>query len=54
MYLITQLPCVSAGYNLVYTIVDWLSKYVYFVPYSETISAEALSQLFLHIIMDRH
>ena len=43
MDLITHLPCVSAGYDSVCTIVDRLSKYVYFVPYAETISAEGLS-----------
>ena len=43
MDLITHLPRVSTGYNLVCTIVDQLSKYVYFVPCGETISAEGLS-----------
>ena len=40
MDLITHLPRVSAGYDSVCTIVVRLSKYVYFVPYYETISAE--------------
>ena len=43
MDLITHLPRVSAGYDSVYTIVDRLSKYVYFVPCAEIISAEGLS-----------
>ena len=54
MDLITHLPCFSAGYDLVYTIVDWLSDYIYFVSYVEIISAEGLSQLFLCTIVTRH
>ena len=42
MDLITYLPCVSGGYGLVYTILDRLSKYVSFLPYTETISDEGL------------
>ena len=43
MDLITHLPRVSAGYDSVCTIVDRLSKYVYFVPCVEVIFAEGLS-----------
>ena len=43
MDLITHLPRVSAGYDSVCAIVDQLSKYVYFVPCVETISAGGLS-----------
>ena len=38
MDLITHLPRVSAGYDLVCTIVDPLLKNVYFVSYAKTIS----------------
>ena len=43
MDLTTHLPKVSAGYNSVCTIVDWLSKYVYFVLNAKTISTKGLS-----------
>ena len=43
MDLITPLPHVSFGYDSVCTIVDQMSKYVYFVPYTKIISAEGLS-----------
>ena len=54
MDLITYLPHVSAGYDSVCTIVDRLSKYVYFVPCAKTISAKGLSKLFLCTIVARH
>ena len=54
MNLITHLPCVSTGYDLVCTIVDWLWKYVCFVLCAEAIFTEGLSQLFLHTIIARH
>ena len=43
MDLVTHLLCDSAGFDSVCTIVDRLSKYIYFVPCAETISAEGLS-----------
>ena len=42
MDLITYLPRVATGYNLVCIIVDPLSKYVYFNPYAQTVSAKDL------------
>ena len=52
--LITYLPHVSAGYDSVCTIVDRLSKYVYFVPCTKTISAKGLFKLFLCTIVAKH
>ena len=43
MGFITYLPHVSAGYDLVHTIVDWLFKYVYFVSCAVIISTEGSS-----------
>ena len=42
MDLITYLSHVSTDYNTVCTIVDQLSKYVYFLPCIEMISIEVL------------
>ena len=54
MDLITHLPHVSAGYTLVCTIVDQLSKHVYFVPCTEIVYTEGLSQLLLYATMSGH
>ena len=43
MDLIIYLPHVSPGYDSICTIIDRLSKYVYFVPCAETMSTEDLS-----------
>ena len=54
MDLMTHLPTVSSGYDSVCTILDCLSKYVYFILFVETISAEGLLQLFFCTIIARH
>ena len=41
--LITHFSCISAGYDLVCTILDGLSKYLYFDSCPEILSAKSLS-----------
>ena len=43
MDLITHLPVTDRGFDSIVTFVDRLSKYVYFVPCVEAISAEQLA-----------
>ena len=54
MDLITHLPCISASYDSVCTIIDHLSKYTYSVLYIEAISTEYLFWFFLCTIIARH
>ena len=43
MDLIAHLPTTDAGFDSLYTVVDRLSKYVYFMLYSATVSANDLA-----------
>ena len=54
MDLITHLPTTDAGFDSMYTIADRLSKYIYFMPCTATVSADDLVQLFLSNIIYRH
>ena len=49
--LITHLPVTARGHDSILTIVDQLSKLVYFIPYKEAISAEEIAQLFLSVVV---
>ena len=54
MDLITHLSVTDRGFDSIVMFVDRLSKYVYFVPCVETISAEQLAHLFLQHVVLRH
>ena len=54
MDLITHLPMTERGFDSVCTFVDRLSKYTYFVPCRENISAPELAQIFLSTIVAKH
>ena len=47
MDIITHLPVTEWGCDTIATLVDHMSKYVYFVPCKSMISAEELAQLFI-------
>ena len=54
MDLVTHLPTTSAGFDSVYTVVDRLSKYVYFMPCTASVTADDLAQLFLANVVCKH
>ena len=54
MDLVTHLPTTDHGYNVIYTVVDRLSKFTYFIPCKHTVSAADLAQLFLATVVARH
>ena len=39
MDLVTHLPATDCSYNAIYTVVDKLSKFKYFIPYKHTVTA---------------
>ena len=49
--LITHLPVTAGGHDSILTIVDRLSKLVYFIPCKEVITAEEMAQLFLSVVV---
>ena len=49
--LITHLPVTACGHDSVLTIVDQLSKLIYFIPCKEAIAAEEMAQLFLSVVV---
>ena len=51
MDLITQLPVTAHGHDSILTIIDWLSKLVFFIPCKEAIKAEEMAQLFLSVVV---
>ena len=54
MDLVTYLPTTERGYDAIYTVVDRLSKFTYFIPCKHTVSAADLAQLFLANVVARH
>ena len=44
----------SSRYNVVMTVIDFISKRVYFVPTHITVIAEGAARLFLHYIWKLH
>ena len=54
MDLVTHLPTTSAGFDSVYTVIDWLSKYVYFMPCTASVTADDLAQLFFANAVCKH
>ena len=54
MDIITHLPVTEQGCDATAMFVNRMSKYIYFVPCTSTISAEALVQLFIASMVSRH
>ena len=54
MDIITHLPVTERGCDAIATFMDCMSKYVYFMYYKSTISAEELAQLFIVTMESRH
>ena len=52
--LITHLSITARGYDSILTIVDRLSKLVYFIPCKKAISAKEMAQLFLSVVVAQH
>ena len=47
MYLVTHLPATDYGHDVIYTVVDKLPKFIYFILCKHTVSAADLVYLFL-------
>ena len=43
MDLVTHLPTTDHDHDAIYTVVDRLSKFTYFIPYKHTVSAADLA-----------
>ncbi|GKD66464.1 hypothetical protein Tco_1308572 [Tanacetum coccineum] len=54
MDFITKLPKTAAGYDLIWVIVDRLTKSAHFLPMKETDSTEKLTRLYMKEIVARH
>ncbi|GJR36875.1 putative reverse transcriptase domain-containing protein [Tanacetum coccineum] len=54
MDFITKLPKMAAGYDLIWVIVDRLTKSAHFLPMKETDSTEKLTRLYMREIVARH
>ena len=54
MDLVTHFPTTNCGYDVIYTVVDRLSKFTYFIACKHTVSAAELAQLFLVNIVAHH
>ena len=44
----------NVEYNSIWTITDLLTKYTYFIPYKEGLSAEQLAYMFQRIVITVH
>ena len=49
--LITHLPVTAPSHDSILTIIDQLSKLVYFIPCKEAITAEEMAQLFFSVVV---
>ena len=54
MILVTHLPTTDRGHNVLYTVVDRLSKFTYFIPCKHTVIAADLTKLFLANVVMHH
>ncbi|GKE61938.1 reverse transcriptase domain-containing protein, partial [Tanacetum coccineum] len=54
MDFITKLPKISSGYDIIWVIVDRLTKFAHFLPMKETDSMERLTRLYLKEVVTRH
>ena len=43
MDLVTHLPTTDCSYDAIYTVVDRLPKFTYFIPYKHTVGAAELA-----------
>ncbi|GJV27974.1 putative nucleotidyltransferase, ribonuclease H [Tanacetum coccineum] len=54
MDFVTKLPRTAAGFDMIWVIVDRLTKSAHFLPMKETDSTERLARLYLREIVSRH
>nr|GEW17411.1 putative reverse transcriptase domain, ribonuclease H-like domain, aspartic peptidase domain protein [Tanacetum cinerariifolium] len=54
MDFITKLPRTPSGYDLIWVIVDRLTKFAYFIPMNEKFKMERLTRLYLKEIVYKH
>ncbi|GJX74285.1 reverse transcriptase domain-containing protein [Tanacetum coccineum] len=54
MDFITKLPKTSSGHDIIWVIVDRLTKSAHFIPTRETDSMETLTRLYIKEIISRH
>ena len=45
---------IGVEYNAILVIVDWLTKYAYFLPYKEALTAKDLAYIFLKIVVSKY
>ena len=53
MDFVVELPELS-GFNIVITVVDSMSKRVYFIPTHTTVTVESIARLFLYYVWKLH
>ncbi|GKB20455.1 putative reverse transcriptase domain-containing protein [Tanacetum coccineum] len=54
MVFITKLPKTSSGYDIIWVIIDRLTKSAHFLPMKETDSMERLTRLYMKEVVTRH
>ena len=54
MGFITKLPRMAKGFDVIWVIVDRLTKGAHFLPIREISSAQKLADLYIHEIVARH
>ena len=52
--LVSHLPTTNHGHDAIYTVIDRLSKFTYFIPCKHTVSAADLAYLFLANVVVHH
>ena len=52
--LLTHLPATDYGHNVIYIVVNRLSKFTYFIPCKHMVSAADLTYLFLANVVAHH
>ncbi|GKC12893.1 putative reverse transcriptase domain-containing protein [Tanacetum coccineum] len=54
MHFVTKLPRTSSGHDIIYVILDRLTKYAHFLPMHEDYKMDKLARLYLNEIFARH
>ncbi|GKA33684.1 putative reverse transcriptase domain-containing protein [Tanacetum coccineum] len=54
MDFITKLPRMSSGYDTIWVIVDYLTKFAHFLPMGESDSMDKLARLYMKVVVTRH
>ncbi|GKA58265.1 putative reverse transcriptase domain-containing protein [Tanacetum coccineum] len=54
MDFVTKLPNTSSGYDMIWVIIDRLTKYAHFLPMKKTDTMERLMRLYLKEVVSRH